>query len=151
MQVRQCKLWLLFVLAVEKLGTYLIKCEHKVTARVLLKKGSVLLFLSVTVVLSGDKRSSYSPKHAVSRKWITVSCTVAGTAAVFVKAPVSHHAPVAVGSPDARFADAVSIGGITERAICQVEGHGAHGVTVTCWKGEKKRNSFRNVEGFDVM
>lgn len=86
------------------------------------KKSSVLLFLGATVLLSGDK-SSYSPKHAVSSKRITVSCTFTWTASVFVKAPVSHHAPVAVGSTDTWFADAVPVCGVTERAVCQVEGH----------------------------
>lgn len=54
-----------------------------------------------------------------------------------MKAPVSHHAPVAVGSTYSRFADAVSIGGVAEWATSQVERHGAQGVTVTRW-GRKR-------------
>lgn len=74
----------------------------------------------------------YSPKHTVSGKRITISGTVTGTAAVFMKAPVSHHAPVAVGSTHSGFADAVSIGGVAECTVGQVEGHGAHRVTAAC-------------------
>ncbi len=55
-----------------------------------------------------------SPKHTVSGKRITVACTVTRTAAIFVEAPVSHHAPVTVGSTHSRFTDAVPIGGVAE-------------------------------------
>lgn len=79
----------------------------------------------------------YSPKHTVSSKRITVSCTVTWTAAVFVEAPVSHHAPVAVGSTYSRFTDAVSVGGVAEWAVSQVEGHRAQRVTAACWERKK--------------
>lgn len=70
----------------------------------------------------------YSPKHAVSCKRIAVSRAVTRTAAVFMEAPVSHHAPVAVGSTHSRFTDAVPVGGVAERAVGQVEGHRAQRV-----------------------
>lgn len=56
----------------------------------------------------------YSPKHTVSSKRITVSCTITWTAAIFMEAPVSHHAPVTVGSTYSRFTDAVPVGGVAE-------------------------------------
>lgn len=52
-----------------------------------------------------------------------------------MEAPVSHHAPVAVGSTYSRFADAVSVGGVAERAVGQVERHGAQRMTVTWFAG----------------
>lgn len=79
-----------------------------------------------------------SPEHAVSSKWVTIPRTVTRPAAVLMETPVSHHAPVAVGSAYSRFADAVSIGGVAERAVSRVEGQGAPGVTVTCWRWKDK-------------
>lgn len=49
-----------------------------------------------------------------------------------MEAPVSNHAPVAVGSAHSRFADAVSVGGVAGGAV-NVEGQGPQRVTVARW------------------
>lgn len=71
-----------------------------------------------------------SPEHAVPSKRIAVSSTAARTTAVLVKAPVSHHAPVAASPAHSGFADAVSVGGVARSAVSQMERRGARGVTV---------------------
>ncbi len=93
--------------------------------------------LSLDIWIGGEKMLFYSPKHTVSSKRITVSCTVTWTAAVFVEAPVSHHAPVTVCSTYSRLTDAVSVGGVAEWAVSQVEGHRAQRVTAACWERKK--------------
>lgn len=79
-------------------------------------------------------KSFYLPIHAVPGKRVAVSCTVTWATAILMKAPVSHHTPVAFRSADSRFANAVSVGRVAQRAIGNVEGHGAHWVTSACWK-----------------
>lgn len=87
-------------------------------------------------VQGGEEPARHSPKHTVSCERITVSRAVARAAAVLVEAPVSHHAAVAVGSSHSRFADAVSGGGVADRAV-KVGGQGTQRVAVACW-GLKK-------------
>ena len=55
-----------------------------------------------------------------------------------METPVAHHAPVAVDSAYARLANAVAVGGVTQRAPAQVEGHGPQGVAAACWGAEGK-------------
>ena len=78
-----------------------------------------------------------SPCHAVSRERIAVSSTVTRTATVVMETPVAHHAPLAVGSAYARFANAVAVGGVTQRAPAQVKGHRPQGVAAACWGTER--------------
>lgn len=82
--------------------------------------------------LGEEEAARPSPKHAVSCERITVSRAIARAAAVVVETPVSNHAPVAVGSAHSGFADAVSVGGVADRAV-KLEGQGPQRVAVACW------------------
>lgn len=82
--------------------------------------------------LGGEEAARHSPQHTVSCERITVTRAIARAAAVVVETPVSNHAPVAVGSAHSGLADAVSVGGVADRAV-KLEGQGAQRVAVACW------------------
>jgi hypothetical protein len=61
-----------------------------------------------------NRRHAHSPADAVSRERVAAPRTIARSAAVVSKAPVSHHASVAMWPRHPRLAGAVTIAGVAE-------------------------------------